>query len=102
TRGGSAAGAALILGRAKSHAAAASHVVGDGAGNRLFFEAGQGQAQIGRARSRHVDRQDAMLEGEGEGVLQTRRKRRGDFTEASLLSSIVRRGSPQAGRRCRR
>src|SRR5205814_1721596 len=76
-----------ILGRAKSHAAALSHVVGDGAGNRLFLEAGQGQAQIGRARARHVDRQDAVLEGEGDGVLQTRRKRRGNFTEASLLSA---------------
>src|ERR671923_2117341 len=39
-----------ILGRAKAHAAALSHVVGDGAGNRLFLEAGQGQAQIGGAR----------------------------------------------------
>src|SRR5438034_2666215 len=76
-----------ILGRAKSHAAALSHVVGDGAGNRLFLEAGQGQAQIGRARARHVDRQDAVLEGEGDGVLQTRRKRRGNFTEASLFSA---------------
>src|SRR5437867_10918361 len=62
-----------ILGRATSHAAALSHGGGDGWGNRLFLGAGEGQDQIGRARARHGDRQDAALEGEGGDDLQKRR-----------------------------
>src|SRR5262249_23233343 len=74
-----------VLGRTEPYDPLLAEVVVDGPADRLFFEARQRQAQIGRPGPRHLDRQDAVLEGETHRIFQTRRKRRHDLPEGSLL-----------------